>query len=155
MKEKNTTLNILAHAFRDKESMRTMSSAEFLHHLKNYGFSEEHIGSATAWIMQLIQQQFSAITLPDAKSLRIFAPEELAKLDVDCRNFILSLEHSQILEPKTREIVINQLLLLNQDNLSINDIQLVTLIVLLLQPTNAEKIKRLERFTLKIGTQTH
>ena len=156
MKEKDTTLNILAHAFRDKESMTKMSNADFLYHLKNYGFSAEHIDSATTWIAQLMQQQFATPTaLPAATSLRIFTPEEMAKLDVTCRNFILYLDHLQILETKTREMVINQVLLLNQDTISTNDIKLVTLIVLLLQPASDEKIKKLERFALTAGTKTY
>lgn len=156
MKEKNTTLSILAHAFSNKESIFEMSSTDFLNRLKKHGFSEEHINAATTWIMQLMQQQFSAIaTLPTTDSLRIFAPEEIAKLDVDCRNFIWTLEHSQILDSKTREIVINQLLLLNQNTISLNDIKLVTLIVLLFQPASAEKTQKLERFIAKIGTKTY
>ena len=156
MKEKNTTLNILAHAFGNTESILELSGTEFLARLRNRGFSEESISVATAWIMQLMQQQFAATVTPaTANSLRIFAAEEMAKLDVDCRNFILSLENSQILEPKTREIVINQVLLLNQNTISISDIKLVTLIVLLLQPANDDKRQKLERLALKTAPQKY
>lgn len=151
---KDHTLNILAHAFGSKDSVLEISSAEFLDRLRKKGFSEESISAATQWMMRLMQQQFATdLTPPVTDSLRIFSPEEITKLDVDCRNFIMSLEAAQILESKTREIVVNQLLLLNQNSIGVNDVKLVTLIVLLLQPANAEKINKLERFALKINTQ--
>lgn len=151
---KDHTLNILAHAFGSKDSVLEISSAEFLDRLRKKGFSEESINAATQWIMQLMQQQFAtAPTSPVTDSLRIFSSEETAKLDVDCRNFIMSLEAAQILAPKTREIIIHQLLLLKQDYIGIHEVKLVTLIVLLLQPASTEKINKLERFALKINTQ--
>ena len=42
------------------------------------------------------------------QAFRAFAPRELAKLDVECRGFLLTLEHSGILTPQTRELVIER-----------------------------------------------
>ena len=51
----------------------------------------------------------TASPLPDARtSFRAFAPRELAKLDVECRGVLLTLEHSGILTPQTRELVLEK-----------------------------------------------
>ena len=146
MAEKNTTLKILVQAFSDRNSLLEMSAVDFFANLKKRGFSEENISNATAWIMQLMQQLLATTNNPTGT--RIFMAEECAKLDVTCRDFIMYLERIQILEAKTREILINQLLLLNQDTISINDIKIVTLAVLMLQPSSQEdKIQKLQRFS--------
>jgi len=151
MSEKNITLSIILQALGEKDARLTKSSQDVFYHLKQQGFTDEHITTAAQWIMQLIQQQFlSATSAPIPNSLRVFTAEENKKLDVQCRSFILSLERLQILTPKTREILINQLLLLNQEHINLNDVKLVTLLVLLLQPSSAEKIQKLELFALEL-----
>ena len=152
MKEKNTTLEIILQALDDKESFLDVSSTDFSKRLKQRGFSEEHIEIASTWVMQLMQQQALFANVPPIpRGLRIFTREETEKLDLECRNFILGLEYEQILEPKTREILINQLLLLNHNIITVYDIKLVTLMILLLQPNSDEKTQKIERFALKSG----
>lgn len=152
MKEKKTTLDIVLTVLEDRESISNMMNNDFTNRLKQKGFSEEHISIASEWIMNLIQQQSLFASTPSIPhGMRIFTTEEMEKLDVECRNFIIALEHDQILEPKTREILINQLLLLNHNPIRVNDIKLVTLMVLLLLPASNEKNQRIERFALKSG----
>jgi len=147
MKEKNATLKILVQAFSDRHVIAHASHDEFIHHLKQKGFSEENITRATEWIMQLMYQQItSEPQLFDSQGWRVFTAEEIAKLDVECRNFIMYLERIRFLEPQTREILINQLLLLDQESISLNDIKIVALLILLLHPSVQDKNKKIEQF---------
>jgi Smg protein len=69
--------------------------------------------------------------LPDSRtSFRAFAPRELTKLDVECRGFLLTLEQSGILNPQTRELVIERSLAATGDSLTLDQLKLIVLMVL-------------------------
>ena len=69
--------------------------------------------------------------LPDSRSsFRAYAPRELTKLDAQSRGFLLTLEHSGILNADTRELVIERALAANGDTLSLEQLKLVVLMVL-------------------------
>ena len=85
--------------------------------------------------------QRSLAPLPDrGQALRVFAPKELAKLDVDCRSFLLSLEQSGILTPQMREHVIERALATADDALALEQLKLIVLMVLWNQRTPASQL---------------
>jgi Smg protein len=96
------------------------------------GFEDAEISAALHWFAGVVRApQRSLAPLPDrGRALRVFAPKELAKLDVDCRSFLLSLEQSGILTPQMREHVIERALATADDALALEQLKLIVLMVL-------------------------
>ena len=95
------------------------------------GFEDSDISEALHWLDGM-QQASQAVRepLPDLRtSFRAYAPRELAKLDAPCRGFLLTLEHSGILNAETREVVIERALAATGDSLSLEQLKLVVLMV--------------------------
>ena len=105
--------------------------------LEEAGFARDVVASTFDWLRELIEQQcWYATSLNDVnatknKTIRIFNPEESARINLEVRNFILSLEFNGILDTKMREIVITQLMQLNQRLVEITDAKWVVLLVLM------------------------
>jgi len=105
--------------------------------LEDAGFSREVVISTFDWLKELIEQQcwYAATkidnTIKADKTLRIFDPEEKVRINLEVRNFILSLEYAGILDTKMREIVISQLMQLNHRLIELIDAKWVVLLVLL------------------------
>jgi len=96
------------------------------------GFEDSDISEALHWLAGVSQTpQNVREPLPDVRrSFRAYAPRELAKLDAQCRGFLLTLEQSCILSPETRELVIERALAASGDALSLEQLKLVALMVL-------------------------
>jgi len=106
--------------------------------LEEAGFARDVVASTFDWLRELIEQQcWYATSLnvnartAENKTIRIFNPEESARINLEVRNFILSLEFNGILDTKMREIVITQLMQLNQRLVEITDAKWVVLLVLM------------------------
>jgi Smg protein len=74
-------------------------------------------------------------TLP---SMRIFVGEELTRLDTDCRGFLLFLESVAILSPINRELVIERVLALPEEDMDLERLKWLVLLVLFTQPGEEE-----------------
>src|SRR5437660_4543105 len=96
------------------------------------GFDDGDISEALHWLAGVLRTpQALDSALPDSRtSFRAFAPRELAKLDAQCRGFLLTLEHSGILNPQTRELVIERSLAATGESLTLDQLKLIVLIVL-------------------------
>jgi Smg protein len=96
------------------------------------GFEDADISEALQWLAGVLRApQAGAVELPDARrSFRAFAPRELAKLDAECRGFLLTLEHSGLLNPVTRELVLERSLAASGDSLTLDQLKLIVLMVL-------------------------
>src|SRR5882724_7740230 len=79
--------------------------------------------------------------LPDSRTtFRAFAPRELAKLDAQCRGFIITLEQSGILTAETRELVLERSLAASGPSLSLDQLKLIVLMVLWNQKTPTSQL---------------
>jgi Smg protein len=76
--------------------------------------------------------------------LRVFAPEEMVRLDPQCRGLLTSLEAAGILSANQREIVIDRLLALEADELDLDQVKWVVLMVLSSQPGQELAYARME-----------
>jgi Smg protein len=95
------------------------------------GFEDSDISEALHWLAGVRVAHSVREPLPDSRStFRAYAPRELAKLDAQSRGFLLTLEHSGILNAETRELVIERALAANGDTLSLEQLKLVVLMVL-------------------------
>lgn len=106
------------------------------------GFDDTEISAALSWLAGVVRApQRSLAPLPESgTAFRAFAPKELAKLDADCRGFLLFLERSGILSPASREHVIERALATAGDTLSLDQIKLIVLMVLWSQQAPASQL---------------
>ena len=106
------------------------------------GFEDSDISEALHWLAGVLRAPHGARpTLPDTRaSFRAYAPRELAKLDAECRGFLLTLEHSGILTPETRELVLERSLAASGSALSLDQVKLIVLMVLWNQQTPTSRL---------------
>jgi Smg protein len=74
----------------------------------------------------------------------VFDPRELARLDTDCRGYILYLENIGILSAAQRELAIDRLLALDAAQIDIEQVKWVVLMVLFSQPGQESAYLRME-----------
>ena len=104
--------------------------------LLNVGFQEGEITKAFDWLDELAWRQgmLSENGVLDSSSMRIYAEQEMLRLDSDARGMLLFLEQNGILDPISRELVIERAMALGSTELDIDDIQWIVLLVLVNQP---------------------
>jgi Smg protein len=117
------------------------------------GFEDSDISEALHWLAGLqCAPQDVVEALPDSRrSFRAFAPRELVKLDAACRGFLLTLEQSGILNPQTRELVIDRSLAASGPTLSLEQLKLVVLMVLWNQQTATSRLLAEDLFSTAHG----
>src|SRR5437763_7822659 len=93
------------------------------------GFDDSDISEALHWLAGVVRAPRDGPgKLPDCKTtFRAFAPRELAKLDAQCRGFILTLEQSGILNAENRELVMERSLAASGDLLTVEQLKLIVL----------------------------
>jgi len=113
------------------------------------GFEDSDISEALHWLAGVLRApQVGVTVLPDAsRSFRAFAPRELAKLDAECRGFLLTLESSGILTPQTRELVLERALAASGSALTLDQVKLIVLMVLWNQQTPTSRLLAEDLFT--------
>ena len=106
------------------------------------GFEDSDISEALHWLAGVMRApQEGREPLPDLRrSFRAYAPRELAKLDAECRGFLITLENGGILSPQMRELVIERSLAAGGDSLTIEQLKLVVLMVLWNQQTPTSQL---------------
>jgi Smg protein len=106
------------------------------------GFEDSDISEALHWLAGVLRAPHAVREpLPDARStFRAYAPRELAKLDAQCRGFLVTLEHSGILSADTRELVLERALAASGDTLNLEQLKLVVLMVLWNQQTPTSRL---------------
>ncbi len=111
------------------------------------GFEDADISEALHWLAGV--RASHVLELPDAqRSFRAFARRELAKLDAECRGFLLTLEHSGILKPVTRELVLERSLAASGDSLTLEQLKLIVLMVLWNQQTPTSRLVAEDLFSV-------
>ncbi len=106
------------------------------------GFESCEVNKAFDWLDSLSQQQTlkSSITA----TFRIFCAQEIAKLDLECRNLIMFLEQNGILNSVNREIVIDRAMALENEEISMEKLKWIVLMILLSQPDEEIAFSRME-----------
>jgi Smg protein len=112
--------------------------------LERAGFSEREVGRALEWLEQLCADPQRAGSIPPSRSIRVFDPREQARLDNDCRGYILYLENIGIVNAAQRELVIDRLLALDARQIDIEQVKWVVLMVLFSQPGQENALLRME-----------
>lgn len=149
-----TVLDILLYVF-DRymfdEAPEVPEREALARHLATAGFGEDNVERALDWLADLAGlRQHAALAADEAgtpratPSLRLYSPQELARLSAECRGLLLTLETSQILLPAQRELVIDRLLALDVEDLTPEQVRWVALMVLSSQPGQEQACARME-----------
>lgn len=110
--------------------------------LEEAGFEQIEVNKAFVWLESLSLQ--GSIKPTVTKAFRIFCTEEQAKLDLDCRNLLMYLEHIGILNARNREIVIDRAMALEHEEISLEKLKWIVLMILLSQPDEELAFSRME-----------
>lgn len=118
--------------------------------LENMGFTRYEIDRAFDWLDGLSRFQVSVETAPmlASRSIRHFTPEESEQLGVEGKGLILYLEQIGIIDPITREIVIDRLMALDNKEVDLGRIKWVVLMVLFSQPDKKSALSLLQDMIL-------
>jgi Smg protein len=113
--------------------------------LSEAGFSNGEIEKALRWLDELAAGASTSPHHPYAeRSMRIYSPSETAKLDLEARGLLLSLEQGAILDPESRELVIDRLLAIDHAHVSSEEIKWVVLLVLMNRPGREDAFSQME-----------
>ena len=135
--------DILAYLFENCKQAELADDRERVaRKLSAAGFDDSDISEALHWLAGVLRApQAGTAPLPDRRSsFRAFAPRELAKLDAECRGFVMTLEHSGILNAATRELVLERSLAASGHALSLDQVKLIVLMVLWNQHTPTSQL---------------
>jgi Smg protein len=134
---------VLVYVFENcKQTEVAYDSERVAKKLSAAGFEDSDISEALHWLAGVLRApQAGMDKLPDARrSFRAFAMRELSKLDAQCRGFLITLEHSGILDPQTRELVIERSLAASGEVLTLEQLKLIVLMVLWNQQTPTSRL---------------
>lgn len=113
--------------------------------LEQAGFNRKEIALAFDWFEGLNRlQENGEFRAPTPHLLRHYAPQESERLGVKGKGFILYLEQLGILDPMTREIVIDRLMALDPQEADFGHIKWVVLIALFNQPNKKTAVSFLQ-----------
>ena len=136
---KQTVIDILIYLFEhfvdddlELEADRDRLKSE----LRDVGFDAGQVSKAFDWLQELAIGRADSDSLPVAAytSTRIYTLEEEHKLDAECRGFMYFLEQAGVLDGTSRELVIDRVLALENDEIDIGQLKWIILMVLFNQP---------------------
>jgi Smg protein len=135
---KENVLDVLMYLFENyfyDEPDEQPDRASMEENLHEAGFGNGEIDKAFEWLDGLAGQRYQ----PDFKMrsdqpIRVFVDSEINRLDTGCRDFLLYLSNSGILDAQRRELVLDRLMALESDEINLEDVKWVVLMVLFNQP---------------------
>jgi Smg protein len=138
---KENVLDVLMYLFEnyymDDDSNLSPDRESLQVELLEAGFPYGEINKAFDWLDGLARYRKKDIaTLPAARSMRLFTDDECVRLDTECRGFLLFLEQMDILDPPSRELIIERVMALDTDEIDITDLKWIILMVLFNEPGN-------------------
>ena len=121
--------------------------------LSDAGFTRGEIHKAFRWLDGLAEsRELPAEGAPD-RAVRVFADVELGRLDVECRGFLLFLEQAGILTPASRELAIDRLMALDDEEIDLDTLKWVVLMILFSQPGQEEACAWMENLVFESAAQ--
>ena len=134
---KETILDVLLYLFEhyfydDPDAVRDRDSLQ--HGLIQAGFSPTEINKAFDWLDELARQRPVSASPRLNTPVRVYSEPELDRLDSECRGFLMFLEHSGVIDADQRELVLDRVMALDQDDVDVDDLKWVVLMLLFNQP---------------------
>jgi len=103
--------------------------------LHQAGFTNGEIDKAFKWLDGLAEQRHQPeLIMHSDQPIRVYVDSELARLDTECRDFLMYLENIGIVDAQRRELALDRLAALDTDEVTLDDMKWVVLMVLFNQP---------------------
>ena len=156
---KENVLDVLVYLFEhfiydEPENARDRTSIEA--DLAHAGFGAPEIGKAFEWLDELERRRPEGSAIAANGPVRVYAPLELERLDAECRGFLLYLEQELVLDVSLRELVIDRVMALEDDELDLEDLKWVVLMVMFNQPGQEAAYAWMESHLLEsVGEAVH
>ncbi len=134
---KETILDVLLYLFEhyfydDPDAVRDRDSLQ--NGLIQAGFSPAEINKAFDGLDELARQRPASSVARLDTPVRVYAEPELDRLDIECRGFLMFLEQTGVIDADQRELVLDRVMALDQDEVDVDDLKWVVLMVLFNQP---------------------
>lgn len=99
------------------------------------GFSPTEINKAFDWLDELARQRpMAAAPCGVVGPVRLYVEPELSRFDAETLGFLMFLEQQGIVDAAQRELVIDRVMALDQEQIDLDDLKWVVLMVLFNQP---------------------
>ena len=136
---KESVLDVLMYLFEhylDEETEVESDQESLREELIDAGFPDAEIAKAFTWLEGLTNEhaEGGAVDVARVGSVRIYTGEEMDRLDTECRGFLLFLEQVRVLDGFSRELVIDRVMALEDDEMDLDQLKWVVLMVLFNQP---------------------
>ena len=136
---KENILDVLMYLFEnylDEEESVNPDRDTLKLELEEAGFPKGEVEKALAWLEDLaeLRNKQPEWSLSNNHSIRIFTAQEIKKIDVGARGFLIFLENIGVLDHGTRETAIDRIMALETNEIDIEHIKWVVLMVLFNQP---------------------
>jgi Smg protein len=132
---KETVLDVLMYLFEsyvESQDEPEPNRHELAQELGRAGFHDREIERALDWLDGL--NSTAASDAPKGAAFRVFDSVEQERLDAASRGCLLHLEQIGILQPAQREVVIDRLLALDNEEIDVEQTKWVVMMVLFSQP---------------------
>jgi len=142
---KETVLDVLMYLFEsyvDSPDEPEPNRHELTRELGRAGFHNREIERALDWLDGLNSTAIG--NAPKDTAFRVFDAVEQERLDAASRGYLLHLEQIGILQPAQREIVMDRLLALDNDETDIEQTKWVVMMVLFSQPGRQDVFAQME-----------
>jgi Smg protein len=127
------------------EALPPEDHGELEEELTRAGFTSSEVAQALTWLDDLARRMEHSDDRPrDVGSMRIFTVAEATKLDLEARGLLLFLEQNGILDPSSRELVIERALAIEQAAVSVDELKWVVLLVLMNRPGREDAFSQME-----------
>lgn len=156
---KQTVIDILIYLFEhyfDDELVIDADRDRLQSELRSAGFDSGQVSRAFDWLQGLASQE-DAITYGEMEktgSIRVFTADECVRLDAECRGFLLYLEQAEVLEPRSRELVIDRVMALKPEEIDLEQLKWIILMVLFNLPGHEDSFIWMEGLVLDEATDT-
>jgi len=131
--------------YMDGERQPPRDQGELEDELSQAGFTNVEIEKALRWLDELAAGVDTPQYHPHTGgSMRIYSEAESAKLDLDARGLLMFLEQNGILDPVSRELVIDRVLAIDHAGVSVDEVKWVVLLVLMSRPGREAAFTQME-----------
>ena len=124
-------LDVLLYLFENFSLPDIGTSGEIRDNLGEAGFFPDEIDDAFDWLSATRGDGRARFAAPTSDAVRIYAGAELLVLDAECRGFIAYLEHIEVLNAEHRELVIDRLMALADDEAATAELEQVKWVVMM------------------------
>lgn len=109
------------------------------------GFQPLEIRKAFTWLDELARsRELPSEGIDSSQAIRVFTDKEQAKIDTDTQGFLLYLEQVGVITVTSRELIIDRLMALDDEEIDPDLVRWVTLMVLYNQPGQEEAFAWME-----------